>query len=163
MTGMNEEKELRLKAIRKDMEQYLDAYYRDTGLKYMLDDYGRRGLIKGYQRLPGSNQQVVRMESGELVFDSGRDVLTKEKLMEIFRKCLDMSRFKPLDTVYVLSYLRYYPANGREEWKELEYTDKTAAEKNYRYLKSWPYASDVQLKKVDKREELRKYVKDVHL
>jgi len=76
-----------IQTINQDINEYLNTYV-SGGLHYLLDDYG--DYIKGYVRLPGSNQQIVEVK-GKIIYDSMRDGdLTKTKFKEIIRKALDI-------------------------------------------------------------------------
>ena len=76
-------------SISKDMASYQDTYFRG-GLNYILDDYGKNGFLIGYERLIGSDQQLVKV-GGKTIYDSNADGHIKEKkFVEVINKSLNV-------------------------------------------------------------------------
>jgi len=91
------------KTIAGDVNEYEKTY--DKGaLNYLIDDYSRSGLIKRYERLYGSDQQIARDSKGNTIYDSLRDgELTLEKFNKIIKSNLDMSKLKS-NKSYIVEY-----------------------------------------------------------
>ena len=121
----------------KEMNQYIKQYNnKHFGLSYYINDILSRLDIKGvkYQRLIGSNQQIISI-NGVDIYKGGIDKkLTKKKVFEIFD--LIDSKIGFYDKIKInpsiVYFYRYRIVNDLNEWRTSKMFDnKKEALKDY--------------------------------
>ena len=122
------------KAINKDISSYKNFYARGA-LNYLLDDYGRKGLIKGYERLHGSDQQRIEI-NGKIIYDSLKTPkISEKKFREILSKSLNTKILKKnIETdEYIVSF-RYTGEKPDASIHNVRYSNRSKALKDIKTI-----------------------------
>ena len=119
-------------SVKRDMAYYKDSYT-SGGLNYLIHDYGEKGLLIGYKKYVGSNQQTITID-GKQVYNSDEynreHDLSDAKFMDIIRKSLNHKKLFNKHT-YRVEYGRLSESGTIVE----DYPSKSEAQARYNELK----------------------------